>query len=171
MTDDADAIAAGDLTRRVRPVRRSSEIGRLGRALNGMLAQIEDGVRRAHHVGGAPAELPGRRLPRAPHAAHLDPGLRRAAAQGCAGRRRRPGSGPWPASRARRSGWGCWSATSLMLARQGDGPSPRTGAGGPGGGGDRCGRRRPGATTRAGRSTLASPRSPVAGDRQPARAG
>jgi two-component system, OmpR family, sensor kinase len=41
MTREADAIAAGDLTRRVQPTGGNSEIARLGRALNGMLAQIE----------------------------------------------------------------------------------------------------------------------------------
>ncbi|MGO8870248.1 MAG: ATP-binding protein [Acidimicrobiales bacterium] len=41
MARDADAIAAGDLTRRVQPVDGNGEIARLGRALNGMLAQIE----------------------------------------------------------------------------------------------------------------------------------
>jgi len=41
MSREADAIAAGDLTRRVHPSDGSTEISRLGRALNGMLAQIE----------------------------------------------------------------------------------------------------------------------------------
>ena len=41
MTEEAGAIAAGDLTRRVQPADEKSEIGRLGSALNGMLAQIE----------------------------------------------------------------------------------------------------------------------------------
>ena len=41
MTREADAIAAGDLTRRVHPSDGTTEISRLGRALNGMLAQIE----------------------------------------------------------------------------------------------------------------------------------
>jgi len=41
MTEEAGAIAAGDLTRRVQPADDKSEIGRLGKALNGMLAQIE----------------------------------------------------------------------------------------------------------------------------------
>jgi len=41
MTKEADAIAAGDLTRRVEPSDPETEIGRLGRALNGMLSQIE----------------------------------------------------------------------------------------------------------------------------------
>jgi two-component system, OmpR family, sensor kinase len=37
----ADAIAAGDLSRRVGPADERTEVGRLGLALNGMLAQIE----------------------------------------------------------------------------------------------------------------------------------
>ena len=37
----ADAIAAGDLSRRVDPAEPKTEVGRLGLALNGMLAQIE----------------------------------------------------------------------------------------------------------------------------------
>jgi two-component system OmpR family sensor kinase len=41
MAKEADAIAAGDLTRRVQPTDGEGEIARLGRALNGMLAQIE----------------------------------------------------------------------------------------------------------------------------------
>jgi two-component system OmpR family sensor kinase len=41
MSAEADAIAAGDLTRRVHPSDGTTEISRLGRALNGMLAQIE----------------------------------------------------------------------------------------------------------------------------------
>ncbi len=41
MAKQADAIAAGDLTRRVEPTEGDGEIARLGRALNGMLAQIE----------------------------------------------------------------------------------------------------------------------------------
>ena len=41
MTETAGAIASGDLTRRIRPTDKSSEVGRLGTALNGMLSQIE----------------------------------------------------------------------------------------------------------------------------------
>jgi two-component system OmpR family sensor kinase len=41
MTQEADAIAAGDLTRRVEPGEGDGEIARLGRALNEMLTQIE----------------------------------------------------------------------------------------------------------------------------------
>jgi two-component system OmpR family sensor kinase len=41
----AAAIAAGDLTRRVPEGGQDTEVGRLTKALNGMLARIEDGVR------------------------------------------------------------------------------------------------------------------------------
>ncbi|WP_308198420.1 sensor histidine kinase [Actinomadura terrae] len=41
----AAAIGAGDLTRRVERADRRTEVGRLGRALNGMLAQIEAAFR------------------------------------------------------------------------------------------------------------------------------
>lgn len=46
MAETAAAIAAGDLSRRVEPANPRTEIGRLGIALNTMLAQIEDGFRR-----------------------------------------------------------------------------------------------------------------------------
>ena len=45
--ETADAIAAGDLSRRVEQADERTEVGRLGRALNAMLGQIEAGVRRA----------------------------------------------------------------------------------------------------------------------------
>ena len=41
MARQADVIAAGDLSRRVQPSDGNGEIARLGRALNGMLSQIE----------------------------------------------------------------------------------------------------------------------------------
>ena len=41
MGDTASSIAGGDLTRRVEPAGETTEVGRLGLALNGMLAQIE----------------------------------------------------------------------------------------------------------------------------------
>ena len=41
MEDTAGAIAAGDLSRRVAPAEPDTEVGRLGLALNAMLAQIE----------------------------------------------------------------------------------------------------------------------------------
>jgi two-component system OmpR family sensor kinase len=43
--DTAEAIAAGDLSRRVPERHPSTEVGRLGRALNGMLGQIETAFR------------------------------------------------------------------------------------------------------------------------------
>jgi two-component system OmpR family sensor kinase len=45
MTETAGAIAAGDLTRRIRRSDERSEVGRLGQALNGMLSQIEAAFR------------------------------------------------------------------------------------------------------------------------------
>ena len=44
MAGQADRITAGDLTDRVAPQNPRSEVGRLGAALNGMLARIETGV-------------------------------------------------------------------------------------------------------------------------------
>jgi two-component system, OmpR family, sensor kinase len=44
MAAQADRITAGDLTDRVTPHHPGSEVGRLGTALNGMLARIEAGV-------------------------------------------------------------------------------------------------------------------------------
>ena len=42
MAVTADAIAAGDLTRRVQPAERRTEVGRLGLSLNTMLSRIEE---------------------------------------------------------------------------------------------------------------------------------
>jgi two-component system, OmpR family, sensor kinase len=44
MAGQADAITAGDLTSRVSPHDPATEVGRLGVALNGMLARIEDSI-------------------------------------------------------------------------------------------------------------------------------
>ena len=44
MASQADRISAGDLTERVDPAEAGSEVGRLGAALNGMLARIEASV-------------------------------------------------------------------------------------------------------------------------------
>jgi two-component system OmpR family sensor kinase len=44
MVDTAEAIAGGDLTRRVPDLDASSELGRLGKSLNEMLAHIEEAV-------------------------------------------------------------------------------------------------------------------------------
>ena len=102
MTETAGAIAGGDLTRRIRRADDRSEVGRLGSALNGMLSQIEAAFRERtssearlrRFVADASHEL---RTP-----ADLDPGLRRAPAQGGVRRPRRSAAGPPSASRARR---------------------------------------------------------------------
>jgi two-component system, OmpR family, sensor kinase len=50
MVDTATAIAAGDLTLRVQTVDPSTELGRLGTALNEMLVQIEDAITQEHEA-------------------------------------------------------------------------------------------------------------------------
>ena len=74
----AAAIAAGDLSRRVERAEPSTEVGRLGIALNAMLAQIEAAfdAREASEREAAP--LRRRRLARAAHAARGRARLRRA---------------------------------------------------------------------------------------------
>ena len=44
MVDTAEAIAAGDLTRRVPDLDPDTELGRLGLSLNEMLAHLEEAV-------------------------------------------------------------------------------------------------------------------------------
>ena len=85
MAGTADAIASGDLTRRVPEGRPDTEVGRLGVALNEMLTQIE-GVRREVGLRGSPPPVRGRRIARAADAPHLHPGLRGAAGAGWFGR-------------------------------------------------------------------------------------
>ncbi|WP_431894907.1 sensor histidine kinase [Nonomuraea sp. bgisy101] len=66
----AAAIAGGDLSRRVPERHRRTEMGRLGRALNGMLAQIERAVRdreAAADAAGRSAELMRRFVADASH--------------------------------------------------------------------------------------------------------
>ncbi|GAA3469591.1 sensor histidine kinase [Nonomuraea roseola] len=66
----AVAIAGGDLSRRVPQLHRRTEVGRLGRALNGMLAQIERAVREreaAADTAGRSAELMRRFVADASH--------------------------------------------------------------------------------------------------------
>ena len=54
--ETAGAIAAGDLTRASRDRDPRTEVGRLGRSLNAMLAQIETAFRGPRRVrGGRPA--------------------------------------------------------------------------------------------------------------------
>ena len=63
MASQADRITAGDLTDRVDPAEAGSEVGRLGAALNGMLARIEASVAE----GAASQELMRRFLAEASH--------------------------------------------------------------------------------------------------------
>jgi two-component system, OmpR family, sensor kinase len=63
MASQADRITAGDLTDRVNPAEAKSEVGRLGAALNGMLARIEASVAE----GEASQELMRRFLAEASH--------------------------------------------------------------------------------------------------------
>ena len=78
----AEAIATGDLTRRVPPGPPGTEVGRLADSLNGMLHQIENAFRGAGASRGAAAPLRRRRQPRAAHPADDDPRLRRAVPPG-----------------------------------------------------------------------------------------
>ena len=59
MTVTAGAIAAGDLTQRVRSPEEKGEVGRLGSALNGMLSQIEAAFAGANIVGDPVAPIRG----------------------------------------------------------------------------------------------------------------
>ena len=74
----AATIAAGDLSQRVAREDERTEVGRLGLALNAMLAQIEVGVQSARGVRAEAAPLRRRRLARAAHAAGRRARLRRA---------------------------------------------------------------------------------------------
>ena len=78
MATSARSITAGDLSQRVEPADDRTEVGQLGLALNTMLERDRGGVPRAGGDRAAAAPVPVRRLPRAAHAAHLHPGLRRA---------------------------------------------------------------------------------------------
>ena len=71
----ADAIAAGDLSRRVDVTAPRTEVGRLGLAFNAMLERLEEAFRQREAERGAAAALPGRRVARAAHAAGVDPRL------------------------------------------------------------------------------------------------
>ena len=113
----AAAIGRGDLGRRVPDHHPGTEMGRLSRALNAMLEQIE------RAFGARAASEARARRPRSACA-----GSWRTPATSCARRSRRSGGSPsstargrsptrtrchacWPASRARPSAWACWSTT------------------------------------------------------------
>ena len=79
----AATIAAGDLSHRVAREDDRTEVGRLGRALNAMLAQIESAFQRPRGVRAEAAPLRRRRLARAAHAARRGSRLRRAVLARC----------------------------------------------------------------------------------------
>ena len=113
----------GDLSRRVEPADGRTEVGRLGLALNAMLGQIEERVRRAAGERGAAAPVRRRRLARAAHAAAVDPRLRRAVPHRRRARARRPREGDAP-DRGEAARMGVLVDDLLMLARLDQGRAP-----------------------------------------------
>ena len=111
MAAQADRITAGDLTDRVAPADTGTEVGRLGAALNGMLARIEASIARTR---GQPAAHPAvlrRRQPRAAQPAGLAARQRRALSAAGDPRPARAWTRPCSGSRGKRSGWASWSTT------------------------------------------------------------
>jgi two-component system OmpR family sensor kinase len=88
MPAQADRVTAGDLTDRVGPYDPASEVGRLGSALNGMLARIETAVLEREADQELMRQFFGRQ-PRAAHPAGLAACQRRALPAG-RGDRTRP---------------------------------------------------------------------------------
>ena len=78
MATQADRISAGDLTGRVSPQDPQTEVGRLGAALNGMLARIEASRPGTRGQPGADPPVLRRRQPRAAQPAGLAARQRRA---------------------------------------------------------------------------------------------
>ena len=78
MATSARSITAGNLSERVTPAEGRTEVGQLGLALNTMLDEIESAFAERDRDRAPAPPVPGRRLPRAAHPAHLDPGIRRA---------------------------------------------------------------------------------------------
>ena len=110
MEATAGKIAAGDLSHRVSPANESTEVGRLGLALNAMLDRLEEAFRSARPARRAcaaswptPRTSCARRWPRS------------AATPSCSGWAPPP-TPPRPrtrcaGSRKRPRAWGCWSRT------------------------------------------------------------
>ena len=110
MGEVAGQIAAGDLSRRVERANPRTEVGRLGLALNTMLAQIENAF--------AEREAGERRLRRFLADASHELRTPLAAIRGYAELHRsapaaspRRWSGRWSGSRPSRRGWAGWSTT------------------------------------------------------------
>ena len=102
-------------------------------ALNHMLERLDVAFDRAGRVAGPPAPVRGRRLPRAAHAGHDDPRLRRAVPRRRAGRPRRSSTRRCGAPSRRPCGWPASSTT--CCARQ---ARPGTAAGAAPGRPDAC---------------------------------
>ena len=82
MEATAGQIAAGELSRRVSPATPSTEVGRLGLALNAMLDRLEQAFAQRQASEERLAPVPRRRVARAANAAGLDTRLRRAVSHG-----------------------------------------------------------------------------------------
>ena len=93
MATTADAIASGDLTRRVPEGRPGTEIGQLGIGAQRDARPDRGRVRREVGVRGAASPVRGRRVARVAHPAHVHPRLRRAPGPGRLLRRGRPAQG------------------------------------------------------------------------------
>ena len=124
MSGEADAIAAGDLSRRVEPSDGDGDRP-TGPGPQRDARPDRNGLRPAGPLRGAPAELPVRRLPRAAHAPHLHPWLCRAPAQG---RPRDDQARDRALSRIEKEAarMGVLVGDLAVLARAGEGPGPVT---------------------------------------------
>ena len=111
MVETAEAIAAGDLTRRVPDLDPGTELGRLGGSLNEMLVHIEEAVDIGARGPRAAAPVRRRRVPRVEDPAGSDLRIRRDAPHRGTADRCRGGQGMGPGSRVRAGGWGAWSRT------------------------------------------------------------
>ena len=111
MAATAGAIAAGDLTRRVERADTRTEVGRLGLALNAMLAQIEEAFTRAATPRTPCGGSSPRRRTSCARRSHPS-----AAMPSCfaAARRNTPKTWTWPCgvSSRKRPAWACWSKSS-----------------------------------------------------------
>ena len=110
MGEVAGQIAAGDLSRRVEPDDERTEVGRLGRSLNAMLAQIEAAF--AERAAGERRLRASSPTPRTSCARRWRRSAATPSSTGSARRGSRPRwSGRWRGSRRSRRGWAGWSTT------------------------------------------------------------
>ena len=113
----ADAVAEGDLSHRVPVPNPRTEVGHLGVAFNTMVDRIEASFAERDELEQRLRRFVADAVPRAAHAAHLDPRLRRAVPRVV--RPTTPISSRWPcaASRTRPSRMGVLVDDLLLLAR------------------------------------------------------